>query len=100
MNQLRFSPEAEQALSIATQESTGLEQSFLGVEHVFLGLFGVIHGKLADAFAQGGVELEQFTSDLRSAIARPTEDAEAEDKSPTRSWLSRVRSPPTSRPKP
>ncbi|TAH37000.1 MAG: ATP-dependent Clp protease ATP-binding subunit [Planctomycetota bacterium] len=68
MNLPRLSPEAERVLSTAMEESVKLNNRFLGVEHLFLGLARERSGELAPAFAGGLPELTHFVETLRARV--------------------------------
>ena len=68
MNLPRLSPDAERALSAATQEAVQLEHAWLGVEHLFLGLHAVGALETGTTFASGLFDVESFAGSLREKV--------------------------------
>jgi len=68
VNLPRLSSQAEQVLAVATQTSADWGHSFLGVEHLFVGLAKTDDGNLAMAFAEVEVNFMEFMEVLESAI--------------------------------
>jgi len=68
VNLPRLSSRSEQVLALATQSSVDWGQSYLGVEHLFVGLAKNDEGNLAMAFAEVEVNFMEYMEVLESAI--------------------------------
>jgi len=73
----RMSPAAEQVLAAAAEESADLGNSWLGVEHFFLGMARDQSEQLAPIFRDREIDLGAFTKALRAKVATPDENAGA-----------------------
>ena len=74
----RLSPEGERVFKIATQRSAEFGHSYLGVEHLVLGLAEVEQKRLGTALASVGAQLEHYVDVLRGSMEESGDGVGAE----------------------
>ncbi len=70
MNLPRLSPIGEEVLAVATQQSAGHGQHYLGVEHLFLAIAEKRRPELGKAFAAQKIDLASYVDMLRERIRK------------------------------
>ncbi len=83
MNLPPLSPIGERILAAATQESAGLGQHYLGVEHLFLALAEERRADLETALAGQKIDLTNYLEMLRVRISTAESQFQGDDSGPT-----------------
>src|SRR5215208_6145381 len=74
----RFTDQARRALRLAEEEANHHHHSYIGTEHLLLGLMAEQEGVAADVFAEFGLGLEDARQQLQTMIAAGEQDASGE----------------------
>jgi ATP-dependent Clp protease ATP-binding subunit ClpA len=64
----RFTDEARSVIVTAQTEARRLRHSYIGTEHLLLGLFHSAHGIAAEALSQLGITTDMVRADIRSIV--------------------------------
>jgi ATP-dependent Clp protease ATP-binding subunit ClpA len=70
-DQIPFTPRAKRALEVASRESVSLGHSYVGTEHLLLGLLDESEGVAVRIVVDCGVEPEELRVELLSRLSRP-----------------------------
>lgn len=68
-----FSPRAQQTLALARKEADRLQHSFVGTEHLLLGVIKLGHGTAVTVLGKMGVDLETVRREVEEVVGRGSE---------------------------
>jgi hypothetical protein len=70
---LQFTPQAKMALELSSREALRLNHSYIGTEHLLLGIIRVGEGVAVEVLVSLGVDLEQLRNEVIEHITESTE---------------------------
>jgi ATP-dependent Clp protease ATP-binding subunit ClpC len=68
---LPYTSRAKKVLELSMMEARGLDNSYVGTEHLLLGLLGEEKGLAAQALSQAGLSTDQVRAEVRRVIRTP-----------------------------
>ena len=80
---LPFSPEAKKALEMALREALALGHSYIGTEHILLGLLRDTQTSAHAVLNKVGIDPETLRQELLTAIAAPSDNTSENDRDTT-----------------